>query len=272
MRRVFGTILLIVSVLLFAGCAEQAGGVSAPETEAAAEIQASDAPTAAVKPEASSAEISPPIIESEAAASDELTETDAPSSYEAAQTEPTIPPETTEPEASTTEPAPEADVPPSDETAFPDPAAADETADTTSAPADTMEAAPAWRVIEEEELHLYLRGEGEPEEGKINIVFLPNNHNAQGEPDPDIQVRDSYLIRFEEERRQICEYILASPLYDPDVYGRTLDSMLTEWRAHNDINSTYDNERTRHVDFNRGDEGKSYLDFWKRAVEYVTGR
>lgn len=142
----------------------------------------------------------------------------------------------------------------------------------TAVPASTDAEVPAWRVIAEDELNLYLAGTGEPIEGKINIVFYPDNRNAKGEADPDIQVLDSWRIRHPEEMRQVCQAILNSPLYDPDLYGRTLDSMVTEWKAHNHVNQVYDNPRTRHVDFNRADEGLSYWQFWQRAIQAVSDR
>lgn len=123
-----------------------------------------------------------------------------------------------------------------------------------------------------ERLHLYLEGSGELEEGKINIVFCPDSRGADGSPDPTVRVWDSWRITRKEEIREICRAILDSELYDSALYGRTLDSMVTEWVAHNDINRVYDNERTRHVDLNRADEGVSYAGFWRRAALAFTRR
>ena len=138
-----------------------------------------------------------------------------------------------------------------------------------SAPAET-EAPP--RVFTDEDFHFYLGAQGAPEEGRINVAFYPDNRDASGAPDPDIRVWDSCRITNAQERRDICERILACELYDAGLYGRSLDSMLVEWAAHNDVNALYDNERTRHVDFNRADEGLSYEEFWKRAVREYLGR
>ena len=128
------------------------------------------------------------------------------------------------------------------------------------------ESEPPVRIYTEADLHCYLQGQGAPVEGLVNVVFCPDSRGSDGTPDPDIQVRDSYRIRNREEITRICELILASEYYDPALYGRSLASMVTEWEAHNDVNALYDNERTRHVDFNRADEGVSYLEFWQRAA------
>ena len=122
------------------------------------------------------------------------------------------------------------------------------------------------REFTEADYNIYLIGRGKPTAGKINVEFSPDNRNG-GQQDPNIRIWDSWMITDRTEMTAICTRILADPLYDTDLYGRTLDSMLTEWKAHNDIHALYPNERTRHVDFNRADEGVSYNDFWKRAMD-----
>ena len=163
---------------------------------------------------------------------------------------------------------------PSLETAYiqPETSAARETAprQTEALPAETL---PPARAFTDADFNFYLSGTGEKIEGTINVTFYPAQYGADGKPDPNVRVWDSCEITHPEELRAICARILASPLYDPDVYGRTLDSMVTEWLAHNDVHTVYPNERTRHVDFNRADEGLSYADFWKRAVrDYLDSR
>ena len=141
----------------------------------------------------------------------------------------------------------------------------------TEIPAQATEAAPGEslppaRAFTDEDFHFYDGRTGDRIEGKINVAFFPEQYGADGKPDPDIRVWDSCEITHPEEIRAICGRILASSFYDQSVYGRTLDSMVTEWEAHNDVHSLYPNERTRHVDFNRADEGLSYADFWQRAL------
>ncbi len=163
---------------------------------------------------------------------------------------------------------------PSFETAYitPETSAARET-DSRQTEALPVETLPPARAFADEDFNFYIAGSGENVEGKINVTFYPAQYGADGKPDPNIRVWDSCEITHPEEIRAICGRILASPFYDPDVYGRTLDSMVTEWQAHNDVHTAYPNERTRHVDLNRADEGLSYMDFWERAVrEYLDSR
>ena len=120
------------------------------------------------------------------------------------------------------------------------------------------------RTFTEADFNFYVDGCGEPDPDRINITFYPNG------TDPDIRVWNSCQITNPVEIRDICGRILASEYYDFDRYGRTLDSMVVEWQAHNGVNALYDNERTRHVDFNRADEGVTYLEFWQRAMGELT--
>ncbi len=108
---------------------------------------------------------------------------------------------------------------------------------------------------------LYLYENGAEREGWINVKFTPTGEN------PVFQIRDSYKITDEKVHKAILEYIMASEFYKQDVYKRTMESMLVEWLAHNHIYSAYENERCRHVDFDRNDEGVTYMDFWKRAAK-----
>lgn len=126
------------------------------------------------------------------------------------------------------------------------------------------------REFTDEDFNFYLDGFGEQVPDRINVCFYPENRDGNGAADPNIRVWDSYLITNETEIRDICARILTSEYYDAELYGRTLDSMAVEWLAHNAVNSFYDNERTRHVDFNRADEGVTYMEFWQRALREYT--
>ncbi|MBE6544327.1 MAG: RHS repeat-associated core domain-containing protein [Ruminococcaceae bacterium] len=110
------------------------------------------------------------------------------------------------------------------------------------------------------ELHLYTERE-KAVEGKINVIFKPYGAN------PVFQIENSYKIIDANQQRAVLEYIMASDLYSQEVYCRTIESMLVEWKAHNHIFSASPNERCRHVDFDKNDEGVSYSDFWKRAAK-----
>ncbi len=92
------------------------------------------------------------------------------------------------------------------------------------------------------------------------------------ESKPAMQVQNSYAISNKEYQRQICQlmvnYNTNNPV-DPAWY-RTVDSMLIEWKAHNDgykarvlIGLFKDNaaERLMHVDFDNDAEGTPYWGF-----------
>jgi RHS repeat-associated protein len=109
------------------------------------------------------------------------------------------------------------------------------------------------------QLHLY-SGNAKPVAGKINVLFMPTIAN------PVFQIENSYKIVDEAQQRAVLEYIMESEMYVQEIYCRTLESMLVEWKAHNRIFATSPNERCRHVDFDKNDEGLTYSDFWKRAM------
>ena len=50
---------------------------------------------------------------------------------------------------------------------------------------------------------------------------------------------------------------------------RTIDSMLIEWDAHNDIYLITRHERVRHTDFDKNDEGVGYWEFWWRGIKEI---
>lgn len=87
---------------------------------------------------------------------------------------------------------------------------------------------------------------------------------------PDMQVINSYRITNENLRREICQYLIlycaANQGNGEYAWKRTVDSMETEWKAHNDLYMLYNNDRCRHVDFDNADEGVSYWEFVWRAI------
>ena len=106
-----------------------------------------------------------------------------------------------------------------------------------------------------------------PSKSVVYIVDLRSGSN------PDMQVINSYNISNKDVRKDICSFII---LYceinqrpGEYVWSRTLDSMETEWKAHNDLYAIYNNDRCKHVDFDNADEGVSYWGFVKRAIEAV---
>ena len=112
-------------------------------------------------------------------------------------------------------------------------------------------------------IHIYYADTGSREDGKINVKFSPNGDN------PSFQIEDSYKIDNEDDQRAILEYIMNSSYYSQDVYNRTIDSMLIEWDAHNDIYLITRHERVRHTDFDKNDEGVGYWEFWWRGIKEI---
>ena len=59
------------------------------------------------------------------------------------------------------------------------------------------------------------------------------------------------------------------------IWGRTVDSMLIEWDAHNDVHkfailvSEKHAYRVAHTDFDYNDEKTAYWEFWERTVDQL---
>ena len=109
-------------------------------------------------------------------------------------------------------------------------------------------------------INLYDDSTGEYQEGKINVKFSPDN-KTNGEPNPSFQIENSADIRSKKDQRIILEYIVESDYYSQEVYGRTVDSMMVEWDAHNKAYSIYRTDQFKHTDFDKNSEGKGYLDY-----------
>ena len=109
-------------------------------------------------------------------------------------------------------------------------------------------------------IHMYYSGKGQNVDGKINIIFSPNA-KYNGEDNPSFQIVNSCDITDENEQRAILEYVIASGFYSQDVYQRTIDSMLIEWKAHNVAWFLFRKNTFKSTDFDKKDEGKDYLDF-----------
>ena len=89
--------------------------------------------------------------------------------------------------------------------------------------------------------------------------------------DPNMQIRNSYLITDFAEMRDIADILLKYNENDPldPLWNRTVDSIVVEWDAHNDLNDIREHERLKHVDLNNADEGTSYIEFVIRAGKEV---
>ena len=98
--------------------------------------------------------------------------------------------------------------------------------------------------------------ESEISEDDLNI----NGNNSEGRIIVKIgvssfQIVDSYKYKNEEDMRKILEIIMNNEYYRQYGYSRSLESYLSEWRAHNAAYSLHKKgdwaDRTRSVDFNK---------------------
>ena len=121
--------------------------------------------------------------------------------------------------------------------------------------------------ITEESINLYSDTEGKRQEGKINVKFSPDNKDSQGNSNPSFQIENSADICNIEQQKFILNYIMESEFYDQDVYGRTIDSMLIEWDAHNELYSVYKHNRLKHTDFDKNSEGWTKKDYYDYAIK-----
>ena len=112
-----------------------------------------------------------------------------------------------------------------------------------------------------DKLNLYDSSSGKPQEGKINVKFSPYGDN------PSFQIENSYTITEEDDQKAILEYIIESEYYSQELYQRSIDSMLTEWKAHNDIHKLTGHERVAHTDFDKDAEKLGYWDYYRIGIE-----
>ena len=115
-------------------------------------------------------------------------------------------------------------------------------------------------------INMYVQGDGNDIEGKINVVFMPNNM-TDGKPNPNIQIKNATDLS-RTEIKTVLEYVTTSEYYDKSIYNRTVESMLKEWDAHNAAYFMTKNERFRDVDFDKNSEEKGYYDYLN---EYLGG-
>ncbi|MBQ9785001.1 MAG: hypothetical protein IJW29_05830 [Clostridia bacterium] len=108
-------------------------------------------------------------------------------------------------------------------------------------------------------MYEYEEGKDQRQKGKINVEFYPNSKN------PQFIIYDSYKITNKDDQRAILEYIMESEFYSQDVYRRSIDSMLIEWDAHNDIYKRTGHDRVADTNFDKKDEDTTYLGYWYRA-------
>ena len=113
-------------------------------------------------------------------------------------------------------------------------------------------------------INMYETGKGKYESGKLNVEFFPE-HMVNGEYNPQFIIYGSAEIDKTENMRAVLEYIIASDYYSQDIYRRTIDSMMIEWDAHNDVYWWSGHSRVYDTNFDRNAEGMLYKDYWNKA-------
>lgn len=84
-----------------------------------------------------------------------------------------------------------------------------------------------------------------------------------------MQIQDSYRITKKKQQKEIAQLMLHYNEVNPvsPAWNRTLDSLVKEWEIHNNIYKTgLFQSNTADCDFNNGDEGKGYWDFFEERV------
>jgi hypothetical protein len=79
-------------------------------------------------------------------------------------------------------------------------------------------------------VNVYMKGEGEPVEGKLNVFFYHPDKNDLSKT--NIEIRESLTINNPYEQEAILRVITASPYYSREEFGST-DYMQAQWIAHN---------------------------------------
>ena len=104
-------------------------------------------------------------------------------------------------------------------------------------------------------------------EGKDFVVgdFTKDRKNPEKDAqNPNIQVRDSYKCYYRAQMEAIVEVLLDyGKIYAPK-WGRTKESLITEWYHHN-VYAPFA-EQAKHVDFDRNEEGMDGWDYFVKAV------
>ena len=99
-----------------------------------------------------------------------------------------------------------------------------------------------------------------------NVVVIVDKRTSS---DPNMQIIDSYRITKTKQQKEIARLMLDYNTSNPvsPAWDRTLDSLVKEWKIHNNVYKTgFFRSNTADCDFNNGDEGKGYWDFFVERV------
>ena len=101
------------------------------------------------------------------------------------------------------------------------------------------------------------------------VVIVDKRVGSSSNYDPNMQIIDSHKIGSKTQQREISQMMLDYNEANPvtPAWSRTIDSLVTEWQIHNTVyNLGLFRENTADCDFNSGDEGKGYWDFFVERV------
>ena len=85
---------------------------------------------------------------------------------------------------------------------------------------------------------------------------------TDGKPNPSFQIENSKDITDEATQRKVLEYIMQSEFYSQKVYQRTIDSMIIEWQAHNELYTVSRHSRLKSTDFDKNSEKMTKWDYY----------
>ncbi|MBR3987926.1 MAG: hypothetical protein IKK10_01325 [Clostridia bacterium] len=98
-----------------------------------------------------------------------------------------------------------------------------------------------------------INGSVDDSKALVNVTINKEHINQQGESDPNIRIYNSNMIQDRKAQETILNIIIESPEFDPEVFTRSKESWLAEWRGHNAVfifgHASW-RENTRHVDLN----------------------
>ena len=120
-------------------------------------------------------------------------------------------------------------------------------------------------IIKKEQLDLL------EEREKNVVVILDQRTPIEPNPnyDPNMKIIDSYQITKKKQQKEIAQLMLNYNTANPvsPTWNRTLDSLVKEWEIHNNVYKTgLFQSNTADCDFNNGDEGKGYWDFFVERI------
>ena len=103
------------------------------------------------------------------------------------------------------------------------------------------------------------------------IIVYDSRYCKEGcsQCNPSMQIYNSYKISDKAQQKDILEILVEHDKQHSTqhIWGRTVDSMLIEWDAHNDLYGLSKRERVAHTDFDKNSENWKKADYYQFAWE-----